>query len=49
MIEFLEKLVKDYPTIITIEDNLTENDWDVRKKLTQKLVYKIQLVWRFFI
>ena len=34
MIKFLEKLVKDYPIIITIEDSLTENDWDVRKKLT---------------
>ncbi len=49
MIEFLEKLDKDYPTIITIEDNLTENDCDERKKLTQKLVNKIQLVWRLFI
>ena len=44
MIEFLEKLVKDYPAIITIEDGLAENDWEGWKKLTQKLGDKIQLV-----
>ena len=44
MIEFLEKLVKDYPAIITIEDGLAENDWEGWKKLTQKLGNKIQLV-----
>ena len=44
MIEFIEKLVNDYPAIITIEDGLAENDWEGWKKLTQKLGNKIQLV-----
>ena len=44
MIEFIEKLVNDYPAIITIEDGLAENDWEGWKKLTQKLGDKIQLV-----
>ena len=44
MIAFLEKLVKDYPAIITIEDGLAENDWEGWKKLTEKLGNKIQLV-----
>ena len=44
MIDFLEKLVKDYPAIITIEDGLAEDDWDGWKKLTERLGSKIQLV-----
>ena len=44
MIAFLEKLVKDHPAIITIEDGLAENDWEGWKKLTEKLGNKIQLV-----
>ena len=44
MIAFLEKLVTDYPSIITIEDGLAENDWEGWKKLTEKLGSKIQLV-----
>ena len=44
MIAFLEKLVADYPAIITIEDGLAENDWEGWKKLTEKLGNKIQLV-----
>ena len=44
MIAFLEKLVKDYPAIITIEDGLAESDWEGWKKLTERLGKKIQLV-----
>ena len=44
MIAFLEKLVADYPAIITIEDGLAESDWEGWKKLTEKLGNKIQLV-----
>ena len=44
MIAFLEKLVTDYPSIITIEDGLAENDWEGWKKLTEKLGNKVQLV-----
>ena len=44
MIAFLEKLVKDYPAIITIEDGLAESDWAGWKKLTERLGKKIQLV-----
>ncbi len=44
MIAFLEKLVTDYPAIITIEDGLAESDWEGWKKLTARLGKKIQLV-----
>ncbi len=44
MIAFLEKLVTDYPSIITIEDGLAESDWEGWAKLTAKLGKKIQLV-----
>ncbi len=44
MIAFLEKLVKDYPAIITIEDGLAESDWEGWAKLTARLGKKIQLV-----
>ena len=44
MIAFLEKLVTDYPSIITIEDGLAESDWAGWAKLTAKLGKKIQLV-----
>lgn len=43
MIDFYQKLVKKYP-IVSIEDGLTEDDWDGWKKLTEKLGNKIQLV-----
>lgn len=43
MIAYLEKLVAKYP-IISIEDGLSENDWDGFKKLTQKIGNKIQIV-----
>ena len=44
MIKYLEKLVKDYPAIVTIEDGLAESDWEGWAKLTAKLGDKIQLV-----
>ena len=43
-IAYLEKLVKDYPSIITIEDGLAESDWAGWAKLTERLGKKIQLV-----
>ena len=43
MIEYLEELVQKYP-IVSIEDGLSEEDWNSWKKLTQKLGSKIQLV-----
>ena len=44
MIAFLEKLVSDYPSIITIEDGLAESDWKGWAELTKRLGKKIQLV-----
>ena len=44
MIRFLEKLVSDYPSIITIEDGLAESDWEGWAELTKRLGKKIQLV-----
>ncbi len=44
MIQFLEKLVADYPSIITIEDGLAESDWAGWAELTRRLGKKIQLV-----
>ncbi len=44
MICFLEKLVKDYPSIITIEDGLAESDWEGWAELTRRLGKKVQLV-----
>ena len=43
MIDFLVELVEKYP-IISIEDGLSEDDWDNWKKLTDRLRDKIQLV-----
>jgi enolase len=43
MIAFYEDLLKTYP-IISIEDGLSEKDWDGWKKLTDKLGRKTQLV-----
>ena len=43
MIQYLEKLVEQYP-IISIEDGLAEEDWEGWKKLTNRLGRKIQLV-----
>ena len=44
MIDFLEKLVNDYPAIVTIEDGLAESDWAGWKKLTERMGKRIQLV-----
>ncbi len=43
MIGWYEYLVKKYP-IVSIEDGLSEDDWDGWKLLTEKLGSKIQLV-----
>ena len=43
MVAYYEKLVNDYP-IISIEDGLSEYDWDNWKLLNEKLGKKIQLV-----
>jgi enolase len=43
MIELYEDLVDNYP-IISIEDGLSEKDWDGWKTLTERLGKKIQLV-----
>jgi enolase len=43
MVDFYARWVEKYP-IFSIEDGLSENDWDGWKKLTQKLGKKTQLV-----
>ena len=43
VIEYYGELVSKYP-IISIEDGLSENDWEGWQLLTQKLGQKIQLV-----
>ncbi len=43
MIDYLEEMVEKYP-IISIEDGLSEDDWEGWKKLTDRLGGKIQLV-----
>ena len=43
MIEWYSSLIEKYP-IISIEDPLSENDWDGWVKITKKLGKKIQLV-----
>lgn len=43
LIQYYEKLVSKYP-IVSIEDGLSEDDWDGWKILTQKLGDKVQLV-----
>jgi len=43
MIEFYEKLLKSYP-IFSIEDPLSEEEWDGWLELTKKLGNKVQLV-----
>jgi len=43
MIEFYEKLVKQYP-IISIEDGLAEDDWDGWQLMTKQMGDKIQLI-----
>jgi len=43
MIDYLEDLTNEYP-IISIEDGLSEEDWEGWKELTSRLGEKIQLV-----
>ena len=43
MVDFYESLVNKYP-IVSLEDGLSENDWDGWKLLTDRLGKKIQLV-----
>ncbi|ABO48686.1 enolase [Desulforamulus reducens MI-1] len=43
MIEFYQRMVEKFP-IITIEDGLSEEDWEGWAKLTQALGKKVQLV-----
>jgi len=43
LIEYYENLVEKYP-IISIEDGLSEDDWETWGKLTERLGEKIQLV-----
>jgi len=43
MVEYFEDLVKNYP-IISIEDGLSEDDWDGWKLMTERLGKKIQIV-----
>ncbi|WP_353661728.1 phosphopyruvate hydratase [Hydrogenimonas sp. SS33] len=43
MVEYYEKLIAKYP-IVSIEDGLSEDDWDGWKVLTERLGCKIQLV-----
>lgn len=43
MVKFYEELVKNYP-IISIEDGMSEHDWEGWKILTEALGSKIQLV-----
>lgn len=43
MVSYYEKLLKDYP-IVSIEDGLSEDDWDGWKHLTEQLGKRLQLV-----
>ena len=44
MVKFWAKWVNDYPAIVSLEDGLSENDWDGWQNLTKELGGKIQLV-----
>jgi enolase len=44
MVKFWAKWVKDYPAIVSLEDGLSEQDWDGWQNLTKELGGKIQLV-----
>ncbi len=44
MVAFWAKWIKDYPAIVSLEDGLSEEDWDGWQKLTKELGGKIQLV-----
>jgi enolase len=44
MVQFWVDLCKEYPSIISIEDGMAEDDWDGWAKLTRELGSEIQLV-----
>ena len=44
MIDYIEELINENPSIITIEDGLAGNDWEGWKKLTERLGNRVQLV-----
>ena len=44
MVEYWTNWVKNYPAIVSIEDGMSEEDWDGWKLLTDTLGKKIQLV-----
>jgi enolase len=44
MVKFWENWVRQYPAIVSIEDGMSEEDWDGWKLLTDTLGDKIQLV-----
>ena len=44
MIEYIEKLIKKYPEIVSIEDPLAEDDWKEWKELTKRIGNKVMLV-----
>jgi len=43
-VAFLEELINKYPLIDSIEDGMSENDWDGWKLLTERLGHRCQLV-----
>lgn len=43
MIQYYEKLITDYP-LVSIEDPLSEDEWDAWKKLTDAIGDRVQLV-----
>ncbi|MDR2566238.1 MAG: phosphopyruvate hydratase [Bifidobacteriaceae bacterium] len=43
MIEYYEKLIKDYP-LVSVEDPLSEDEWDAWTRLTAEIGDKVQLV-----
>jgi enolase len=43
MIGYYEKLIKDYP-LVSVEDPLSEDEWDAWAKLTAEIGAKVQLV-----
>lgn len=44
MLVYYEELVKKYPAIISIEDGMSEHDWDGFKKQTEVMGDQVQLV-----
>lgn len=44
LVNYYEELIKKYPAIISIEDGLSEDDWNGWKILTETLGQKIQIV-----